>query len=742
MLESVRLTFQIGGLDCAGCAKTVELGVAQLPGVTSSELNFTTERLTVVGTVPRELIVARVVEMGYTVVEPTADGAMPEAPAGFLAFMWGRTETRLALLGGLLMLPGLLLGEIGQVRHPLIDAASLGALALAGWPVARSAWRGLRAGGQISINLLMTVAAVGAVLIGAITEAGMVMVLFALGEALEGYTAGRARQSIRSLMQVAPSTALRLSSHGGHDHEQQVPVAELRVGDVVVVRPGERVPMDGSVRAGTSSISQAAITGESRLIDKAPGDEVFAGSINGEGSLEVVVSRLAADNTISRMLALVEEAQERKAPAQRYVDSFARWYTPAVMVLSALTMIVPPLLFGQPFLNPPEGGFGWLYRGLALLVVACPCALVISTPVSVISALSNAARSGLLIKGGAALESLSRVRAVAFDKTGTLTAGTPQVVAIRSADCRGFDGELCAPCTEVLALANAVERRSEHPLARAIVRASQERGLSTRYLPAEGVTALTGQGVRGQVGELSVLIGSHAAFEGTIPHPAAHCAAARQEAALGHTAVLVSADTHYLGMISLADTIRPSSQGAVAALRALGLRAVVMLSGDDQETARRVGEEIGVTDVRAGLLPAQKLALVEELQRQYGPIAMVGDGINDTPALAAASVGIAVGGAHGGTAQAMETADVTLMSDDLGRLPFLLRLARAMMATIRANVAVSIAIKLAFLILVLLGVGTMWMAVISDVGVALLVTLNGMRLLGRPTIAGSTERNA
>ena len=733
MPESTRSIYQIGGLDCAGCAKTVELGVAQLPGVISCNLNFTTERMVVEGSAARTEIVARVVELGYRVVEPAAMGsAHADVPVGFWAFLWGRQETRLALLGGLLILPGLLLSEVGQIRHPLINAASLGALALAGWPVARSAWRGLRAGGQISINLLMTVAAVGAVLIGAITEAGMVMVLFALGEALEGYTAGRARQSIRSLMSVAPSTALRLNRHGDHSHEDRVPVAELRVGDVIVVRPGERVPMDGVVRAGASAVSQAAITGESRLIDKALGDELFAGSINGEGSLEVTVRSLATDNTISRMLALVEEAQERKAPSERFVDSFARWYTPAVMLLAALTAAFPPLFFGQPFLNPPDGSFGWLYRGLALLVVACPCALVISTPVSVISALSNAARNGLLIKGGAVLETLSRVRAIAFDKTGTLTAGAPQVVAVRAAECRNPAGDMCAPCAEVLALANAVERRSEHPLARAIVRASEEYGLTTRYPPAVGVMALTGQGVRGDVGGRNVLIGSHASFEGSIIHPATHCAAARQEAARGHTAVLVSADTCYLGMISLADTVRPSSRAAVASLRDLGLRAIVMLSGDDEATARRVGDEIGVTDVRAGLLPAHKLALVEDLQRQYGPIAMVGDGINDTPALAAASVGIAIGGGHGGTAQAMETADVTLMSDDLGRLPFLLRLSRAMMATIYTNVALSIGVKLAFLVLVLFGAGTMWMAVLADVGVALLVTLNGMRLLGRP----------
>jgi Cd2+/Zn2+-exporting ATPase len=734
------MVFQIGGMDCAGCAQTIESGVAQLPGVTNSALNFTTERLTVAGTAPRALIVARVRDLGYRVVEPDAPaaaGGAPAAPQGFWAFMWARGETRLALCGGLLILPGLLLSEIGQIHSPLIDAASVGALALAGWPVARSAWRGLRAGGQVSISLLMTVAAIGALLIGAATEAGMVMVLFALGEALEGYTSGRARQSIRSLMAVAPSSALRLTSHGDHTHEELVAVAELRPGDLVAVRPGERIPADGVVHAGASAVSEAAITGESRLVDKAPGDELLAGSINGEGSLDLRVTRLAADTTLGRMLALVEQAQERRAPAQRFVDAFARRYTPAVMLLAALTAVLPPLLLGQPLLNPADGSFGWLYRGLALLVVACPCALVISTPVSLISALSNAARSGALIKGGAALEALSRVRAVAFDKTGTLTAGAPQVVGVRAAACQRGAAEPCPPCAEVLALANAVERRSEHPLAQAIVRASQERGLAGRYPPAEGVTAVVGQGVRGQVAGRSVLIGSHAAFEGAIAHPAEHCAAARHAADLGQTAVLVSADTHYLGMISLADTIRPSSGAAVAGLRAMGLRAVVMLSGDDQATAQRVGDQIGVGDVRAGLLPAQKLALVQELQAQYGPLAMVGDGINDTPALAAATVGIAIGGAHGGTAQAMETADITLMSDDLRRLPFLFALSRATMATIRVNLAVSIGVKLIFLALVLLGLGTMWMAVISDVGVALLVTLNGMRLLRRPTAEGA-----
>ncbi|MBC8161461.1 MAG: heavy metal translocating P-type ATPase, partial [Roseiflexaceae bacterium] len=536
--------------------------------------------------------------------------------------------------------------------------------------------------------------------------------------------------AIRSLMDVAPTTATRLRRHGEQVRDERVPVGELRVGDLIISKPGERIPMDGIVQAGVSAVNQAPISGESRLIEKQPGADVFAGSVNGEGSLEVKVTRLAADTTISRMIALVEQAQERRAPVQRFVDQFARWYTPAVVVMAALVAVVPPLLFGQPFWNPTPDAPGWLYRALTLLVVACPCALVISTPVTVISALSVAARNGVLIKGGAYLEALSRVRAIAFDKTGTLTNGTPAVVAVRSAACAAPAAVApCAACDDVLALAGAVERRNDHPLAHAIVTASAQRGLDVRYPAAEGVTALIGRGVRGTVNGQAVTIASHAFFDTHVPHDLAHCDQAMHDATQGFTPVLVSANGAYVGTIAIADTARATSREAVRELRALGLRAVVMLSGDQRQIAERVGAEVGISDIRAALLPEQKVAAVESLTREYGAVAMVGDGINDTPALAAASVGIAIGGAHGGTNQAMETADVTLLTDDLRRLPMVLRLSRAAMRTVQANLAFSIGIKLVFLALVLLGMGSMWMAVLADVGAALLVTLNGLRLL-------------
>jgi len=723
------LTFKIQGMDCAGCARTVESGVAQLPGVESCELNATTERLRVRGSVAAAVVAERVRALGYEAL--AAETAAPSAPApapSLISFLWGRGETRLALLGALLVLPGAVLHEIFGWELLWVDLLALVALVVAGLPVARAAWRSLTVSRELTINGLMTIAAVGAVVIGAYVEAGMVMVLFAIGEALEGYSTSRARHAIRSLMALAPETAARLL--GGR--EERVPVAALAVGDVILVRPGERIAMDGTVLAGLSSVNQAPITGESRPVDKAPGAELFAGSINGEGALEVAVSRPASDSTISRMIRLVQEAQERRAPAQRMVDQFARWYTPAVVVIALLTAVLPSLLFGQPFWNPTPDEFGWLYRGLALLVVACPCALVISTPVSVISALSAAARGGVLIKGGAALEALGRVRAVAFDKTGTLTAGRPAVVAVRPVGCDGpGDGGVghCAACDEVLALAYAVERRSEHPLAFAIMAAAEARGLAGALPAAEQVVALPGRGVSGLVGGRHVSVGSHRHFDETVPHTVADCGAAERDAGKGRTPLLVSVDGRYVGTISVADAVRPSSRAAVARLRSLGVRAVAMLTGDHRDTARAIAAEVGVDDVRAELLPEGKVAAVATLERTFGPVAMVGDGINDAPALATAAVGVAIGGAHGGTTQAMETADVTLMSDDLRRLPFALRLSRAALRTIGINVALSIGIKLLFLVAVLLGYGTMWMAVLADMGTSLLVTLYGLRLL-------------
>jgi Cd2+/Zn2+-exporting ATPase len=739
--------YMITGMDCAGCAQSIATAVNKLNGVTTCELNFTTAKLRVNQGADQTLIVDTVQKLGFGIAALDQSAPVPatvEPLPNFWRFLWERGETRLALLGALLILPGLIFVEFMGREWWWVDLLSLGALLAAGGPIARSAWRSLTINRDLNINVLMTIAAIGAVIIGAYTEAGMVMVLFALSEALEGYTGNRARHAIRSLMSTAPSVATLIGRRNGRTQQptansQQlsatVPVEELQIGDVIRVRPGERIPMDGQIIAGQSAVNQAAITGESLPVDKAVDDAVFAGSINGEGVLEIAVTHLAADNTISRMIRLVEEAQEKRAPVQRFVDQFARWYTPAVVVLAALVAAVPPLFLGQPFWNPDPATFGWLYRGLALLVVACPCALVISTPVSLISAITNGARNGVLFKGGAFVEALSRVRTVALDKTGTLTTGHPTVVAVRTVDCqsavddgrRTMDDGRCAACDDLLALAGALEAQSEHPLARAIVTASTERGLD-QPRRVEAVSALTGRGVTGKVDGQQVLIGSHAHFDAEVGHTLEHCDAANADAAQGLTSMLISVDGIYRGSIAVADSVRASSREAVAALKAAGITSIAMLTGDNHGTAQAIAQQVGVTDVRAELLPAGKLTAIHELQAA-GPVAMVGDGINDAPALAAADVGIAIGGATG-TAQAMETADITLMRADLAQLPFAVKLSRAAMRTIRVNVALSIGIKLIFLVVVLLGWGTMWMAVLADMGTSLLVTLNGMRLLG------------
>lgn len=752
----VAQTFRITGMDCADCARSIERGVQRLAGVDEAMLNFSLGTLKVSGEVAAETIVARVRELGYDVADEAAappgeqdGGAQKRGIRGFLRYLLARRHTTLALIGALLILPGMIFNEFLPMlgfEHPLFDVMSVAAWLTAGFPIARSAWRSLRINRAININVLMTIAAAGAVVIGAYTEAGLVIVLFAIGEALEGYTAAQARDSIRSLMQLAPAEATVLGpcldcrEHLGQDgysggpcpfcglEEKRVAVSSLRVADRIIVKPGERIPMDGRVLAGQSSVNQAPITGESLPIDKITGAEVFAGSVNGEGVLEIAVTRLAADNTIARMIRLVEEAQAQQAPTQRFVDRFAALYTPAVVLLAALVAAIPPLFFAQPFWATPDHQ-GWLYRALALLVVACPCALVISTPVSLIAAISNAARHGVLIKGGAYLEALSQIKAIAFDKTGTLTSGQPALVQARAAGCADESAASCPQCDDLLALAVAVERRSEHPLARAVVAGWEQRRLPNPYPAPTEVVALAGRGVRGRVNGREVFIGSHSFFDANLIHDE-HCRAIAAAAAHGHSAMLVSGDGRYLGYLTVADAVRPTGPAIIAELKRLGVSALVMLTGDDAATAAGVAQQVGVSDVRANLLPQDKLAAVQALLAEHGAVAMVGDGINDAPALAAATVGIAMAAA--GTAQALETADIALMSDDLSKLPFALRLSRATMRIIRQNVAFSIGVKVVFLLLVLAGLGSMWLAVFADMGASLLVTLNGMRLLKRP----------
>ncbi|MEO8608456.1 MAG: cation-translocating P-type ATPase [Chloroflexota bacterium] len=743
--------YRIGGMDCANCAREVQEGVSRLKGVRDVRVDFITEKMTLDGDVPFDTLKKRVEALGKTLADPddadheheaedghhhqdAASGPTTGGVIGFVRYLANEQETRLALIGGGIILATLvltLMGLPGNSANLIYIVAT--AIALA--PIARSGLKTLFINHDFNINLLMTIAAIGAILIGDTLEAATVVFLFAVGEALEGFTSDRARNSLRGLMELAPATAIRIlssefqvlsqnSKQPAAQFEEVVPVESLKVGDTILVNPGERVAMDGEVLSGESGVNQAPITGESMPVRKSVGAEVFAGSINGDGALTLKVTRLAADNTLSRIIRMVEEAQSVRAPSQRMIDKFARWYTPGIVIIATLVALVPPLLFKAPFYNPGDGTQGWLYRALELLVIACPCSLVISTPVTIISAITAAARRGVLIKGGAHLESLAEVKAIAFDKTGTLTHGRPAVTNIRSVDCP--TGEQCEKCDDVLALASSVEKRSTHPLAKSVVQAAQERGLDTVYAPAEKVETLAGRGVQGQVNGKLVTIGSHNLFDAQYPHSTELCDLVRKEEAQGQTTMLLSEGDRVRGYIALADEVRPDSRDAIRDLRALGVQTV-MLTGDNSAVAQAVGKAVGVNDVRAELLPADKVDAVNSLLREYGTVGMVGDGVNDTPALAAATVGVAMGGA--GSGQALETADIALMADDLKQLPYAIELARFARRLIRQNITVSLGLKLAFMLLALAGGASLWLAVFADVGMSLIVTTNGMRPL-------------
>lgn len=732
-------TYHVTGMDCAECARTVENGVRRLTGVHAVQVDFATGKLRIEGDVADASVRERLVQLGYDLADNQAAAFVPQQGGvqGFWNYLRSRHETRLALVGGGMIL-ALILAQILGIPENITAVGYVAAMAVAAYPIARSGWNALRINHEFNINLLMTMAAVGAVLIGETLEAATVIFLFAVGEALEGYTADRARDSLRGLIALSPPTAVRLrpavqSTNGfialadlGKPARQEeiVSIEALRPGDTLLVRPGERIPMDGIITAGASSINQAAITGESLPVARTVNADVFAGTINGEGALEIRVTHLAADNTLSRIIRMVEEAQSVRAPSQRMIDRFARVYTPAVVVTAVLVALIPPLVFNAPFYNLADGTQGWLYRALELLVIACPCALVISAPVTVISAITRAARAGVLVKGGAHLEALAGVHTFAFDKTGTLTAGRPVVMQAHALDCVETDD--CPRCDDVLALASAVERQSRHPLAQAVVNAAEARGLSSMYAPAESVEMLAGRGVQGRVNGRLVTVGSHRLFDDEHPHSAELCAEVSSAEAHGQTAMMLCDGDRVRGYITVADDVRADSREAVRELHALGA-ATVMLTGDNPAAAQAIGAKVGVRDVRAGLMPADKVNAVNGLMAGNQAVAMVGDGINDTPALAAATVGIAMGGA--GSAQAMETADIVLMADDLKMLPFAVRLARFATALIRQNVALSLATKAVFVVLALTGGASLWLAILADVGMSLLVTLNGMRPL-------------
>ncbi len=724
--DSETLAWRIEGMDCASCVAKVRTAVERLPGTSDVEVNLMAERLTLrtaAGWAGTDAVERQVTGLGYRPKRLDGGSAPASGRGGGSAHddsghkrarspandsgeragvPWWRTG-KATLAAGLAVLVGVawaLSAAFPREAYWIYVAATLTALV----PFGRRAFALARAGSPFSIETLMCAAALGAVAIGAAAEAAVVVLLFAVGELLENAAAGQARAGIRALASLIPRMARREA--GGKIEE--APAASLVVGDVVQVRPGDRLPCDGEIVEGQSALDESPVTGESMPVPRGPGEPVVAGSINADGVLRVRVTRDAADNTVARIIAMVEDASASRAPTQRFVERFARWWTPAAMAAAALVILVPPLLFGGDW-------WVWAYRGLALLLIACPCALVISVPAAVASGLSAGARRGLLVKGGAALEAIGAARTIAFDKTGTLTEGKPRVTDVAPlAD--GVD-EAC-----VLALAAAVENGSSHPLARAILAAAAERGVPA--LQGKDAQAVPGRAAQAMVDGRRVAVGSprHAAETGPGLDAGAQARAGALEAE-GKTCVVVLRDAVPLGLIAIRDEPRQDAAAGVAALVRLGV-AAVMLTGDNERTGRAIAGRLGM-DIRAGLLPEDKLREIAAL-RADGPVVMVGDGINDVPALAAASVGVAMGG---GADVALETADAAIMRETVCGVAELVLLSRATLSNIRQNVGVAVGLKAVFLVTTLTGVTGLWPAILADTGATVLVTLNALRLL-------------
>ena len=684
--------FRVEGLHCSDEVAILERRLKPLPGVETLAADVVSQRLRVAYDAARLAPAAMVDAAADAGLRMWLEHEAPlDAGAADARRTWFTLASGAALAGGLA-------ADWAGVP-PLAAVAYLTAVGAGVVAPAKRALASVRSR-SLDINVLMVLAVAGALAIGEWAEAASVVFLFALSQWLEARTLQRARHAIRALLDLAPREAL--VRRNGRD--ERVPVESIAAGETVLVRPGDRVAIDGLVIAGSSEADESSLTGESLPVEKNAGAEVFAGTLNGHGSLDVLVTRVGPDTRMARITHLVEEAQARRAPMQAFVDRFGRWYTPLVALSALVVAAVPTLAGGDPKV--------WIYRGLVLLVIACPCALVISTPVSIVAALSAAARRGVLVKGGMVLERLARVDAVAFDKTGTLTLGQMSLSEVRPEPAWEED--------DVLRFAAAVESRSAHPLARAIVQAARHRNLA--WSDASQFGSLTGAGARAVVDGRPVLVGNAALmaqYGVELPGPPAPGDHGSR--------VFVSVGGRHAGTLTLVDTPRPQALEALALLARLGIGRVVMLTGDRAETAERLGAALGLREVHAGLTPDQKLARVEQLRRDGHRVAMVGDGVNDAPALALADVGVAMGAV--GSDVALETADVALMGDELKRLPYVLRLARATVRTIRVNVALSLLVKATFLLAAATGAATLWMAVVADTGASVVVVANALRLL-------------
>jgi len=638
--------------------------------------------------------------------------------AGFFRSLWQSPDLKIVLLGLTLLVLSLFADRLG-LNQPWIMMLQLVLLPLAGWPVFKDGFRTIFRNHRFNMNTLMSIASIGAVVLSETYEAIILLLLFTLSEALESYINDNAREILMEFADLAPKTAIRLNSHS----EETVDVEALQPGDVILVRPTDRIPMDGTILAGSSSVNQAPITGESKLIEKTIGDEVISGSINGQGALQVQVSKYAKDNTIQRIIQLVTEAQENKAEQVKYIDRFAAVYTPIIFGVAVLVAVIPVLLFKQPFWNAGDS-YGWLHRSLSLLLVGCPCALVISTPITMISGLTRAAKAGVIFKGGIYLEGLSNAKAIAFDKTGTLTRGEPVISQVKAVDCEG--DAFCARCDDLVALTSALEAHSSHPLASSVIEEANRRGVATRYASAQDLMVLEGKGQTGTVNGKTGTVGSLPLFLAEHMTPEEVVQEVLKAESRGESTMLVCDGDRVRGFLSVEDAIRPGVEEVILQIKAQGLRPV-MLTGDNAVVAGKVASEVGIEEFYSGLLPEDKLDWLTRLKLEHGNIVMAGDGINDSPALARADIGVAMGGV--GNAQVLETADVVLLNDDLEKMPFAIRLSKFVNTLIRQNVVFSLGVKALVAVLALLGLTPLWVAVLADIGISLIVTFNGMRAL-------------
>ena len=671
-----------------------------LDGVLDAQVNFGAAKITVVGNASIEAI-EKAGAFDHLKLRNESERKVESEP------FWKQKENRKVYISALLLIISWILGEQYGEGHIASTIGYAASIIIGGYSLFIKGFKNLSRF-KFDMSTLMTIAIIGAALIGEWGEGATVVILFAISEVLERYSMDKARQSIESLMDIAPKEALIRRGK----HELMISVDDIQVGDIMIVKPGQKLAMDGIVLKGTSTLNQAAITGESVPVTKTIDDEVFSGTLNEEGLLEVRVTKLVEDTTLSKIIHLVEEAQAERAPSQAFVDKFAKYYTPAIVALAVLIAIVPPLFGGDWSV--------WIYQGLSVLVVGCPCALVVSTPVSVVTAIGNAAKNGVLIKGGIHLEEAGHLKVIAFDKTGTLTKGVPAVTDIVT-----FSGNE----NELLMLTAALEKGSQHPLASAITKKAEAAGLHFNEVSVEEFQSITGKGIKATIQNEMYYVGSPNLFEEILPNHIDQTISVQisKLQTQGKTVMILGTAYEILGLVAVADQVRTTSKEVIEKLHQLGIEKTVMLTGDNQRTAEAIGQEVGVTDIRADLLPEDKLNFMKELRERYSSVAMVGDGVNDAPALAASTVGVAMGGA--GTDTALETADIALMSDDLSKLPFTIKLSRRALRTIKQNITFSLVVKAIALLLVIPGWLTLWIAIFADMGATLIVTLNSLRLL-------------